>query len=131
MQLNKANQHGQSSAGFESRSDLPVICDVRRKYAGYINIQGSKNMNTQKDKFGLLEKGNRKVVTDFYAPDNITDEPDKYKNKIFERLNAIKITFKNVSFAHWELRDSVPIVLDLDLSARVSLPIRAIFVLIR
>lgn len=57
-------------------------------------------MNNQKDKVELLENGNRKVITDFYAPNNITDEPDKFKNTIFERLNAIKITFKNVSFTH-------------------------------
>jgi len=57
-------------------------------------------MNNQPDEFELLQKGNRKVVTDFYVPKDIADEPDEFKYKIFERLNARKITFKNVSFTH-------------------------------
>ncbi len=59
-------------------------------------------MNDQNEKVQILKKGNREVVTDFYAPKDIpiTDEPDELKNKIFVRLNAIKVTFKNVSFTH-------------------------------
>jgi len=49
---------------------------------------------------GHLEKGNREVITDFYVPDNIFEEPDEFKYKVFVRLNAIKKTFKNVSFIH-------------------------------
>ena len=57
-------------------------------------------MNNHEGKVELLEKGNRDVITDFYVPKDIVDEPDDFRYKIFERLNAIKITFKNVSFLH-------------------------------
>ena len=49
---------------------------------------------------GTLKKGNREVITDFYVPDHVSIEPKKFKFKVFIRLNAIKITFKNVSFLH-------------------------------
>lgn len=47
-----------------------------------------------------LEKGNREVITDFYVPKDILEEPDEFKYKVFVRLNAKEKTFKNVSFLH-------------------------------
>lgn len=47
-----------------------------------------------------LKKGNRKVVTDYYVPQNIVNEQNDLKFKVFVRLNAKKITFQNVSFLH-------------------------------
>ena len=49
---------------------------------------------------GQLEKGNREVITDFYVPQDIMGERDRYKYKVFIRLNAKDITFKNISFLH-------------------------------
>jgi Pentapeptide repeats (8 copies) len=49
----------------------------------------------------LKENVNRKVVTDFYVPENISNEPKKFQFHVFVRLNAKKeTTFKNVSFIH-------------------------------
>ncbi|TXK93788.1 hypothetical protein BMR02_14725 [Methylococcaceae bacterium HT1] len=47
-----------------------------------------------------LEKGNREVITDYYVPENVEDEQDSLKFKVFVRLNAKKITFRNVCFLH-------------------------------
>ena len=47
-----------------------------------------------------LEKGNRKVITDYYVPKNVADEQESLKFKVFIRLNAKKISFQNVSFLH-------------------------------
>lgn len=47
-----------------------------------------------------LKKGNRKVVTDYYVPQNIVNEQNDLKFKVFVRLNAKKITFQKVSFLH-------------------------------
>lgn len=47
-----------------------------------------------------IERGNREVVTDFYVPKNVSSDPGNFKFKVFIRLNAKKITFKNVSFMH-------------------------------
>lgn len=47
-----------------------------------------------------LKEGNRKVITDYYVPQNIVDEQKDLQFKVFVRLNAKKITFKNVSFLH-------------------------------
>ncbi len=50
---------------------------------------------------GILQKGNRELITDFFVPDNVSDQPDKFRFKVFVRLNSKKkITFKNVSFIH-------------------------------
>ncbi|MEI7996613.1 MAG: hypothetical protein WCH01_17085 [Methylococcaceae bacterium] len=49
----------------------------------------------------LKENVNRKVITDFYVPKNISNEPKKFQFNVFVRLNAKKeTTFKNVSFIH-------------------------------
>ncbi len=48
----------------------------------------------------LLAKGNRKVVTDYYVPSNIEDDEKSLRFKVFIRLNAKDIRFKNVSFMH-------------------------------
>ncbi len=47
-----------------------------------------------------LEKGNREVITDYYVPKNVEDEQDSLKFKVFVRLNAKEITFRNVCFLH-------------------------------
>jgi hypothetical protein len=47
-----------------------------------------------------LEKGNREVITDYYVPKDVEDEQASLKFKVFIRLNAKKITFRNVSFLH-------------------------------
>jgi hypothetical protein len=44
--------------------------------------------------------GNRKVITDHYVPQSVADDAVSFKFKVFIRLNANKITFKNVSFEH-------------------------------
>ncbi|BEP35311.1 pentapeptide repeat-containing protein [Variovorax sp. V59] len=44
--------------------------------------------------------GNRQLITDYYVPKNVVDEAVAFKFKVFNRLNARKITFKNVSFEH-------------------------------
>ena len=48
----------------------------------------------------ILAKGNREVVTDYYVPNNLNDDKKNLQFKIFIRLNAKNITFKNVSFMH-------------------------------
>lgn len=48
----------------------------------------------------LLAKGNREVITDHYVPSDIEDELSDLRFKVFVRLNAKKITFRNVSFLH-------------------------------
>lgn len=47
-----------------------------------------------------LLKGNREVITDFYVSDNISNEPTKFKYKVFVRLNAKEKRFKRISFEH-------------------------------
>ncbi len=47
-----------------------------------------------------LKKGNREVITDYYVPEDISDEPDEFKFKVFIRLNAKKIRFTKISFLH-------------------------------
>lgn len=49
---------------------------------------------------GHLEKGNREVITDYYVPKDVVDEQESLRFKVFIRLNAKKITFRNVSFLH-------------------------------
>ncbi|GKS85916.1 pentapeptide repeat-containing protein [Acidovorax sp. SUPP1855] len=44
--------------------------------------------------------GNREAITDHYVPKNVLDETVAFKFKVFIRLNASKIKFKNVSFEH-------------------------------
>jgi len=44
--------------------------------------------------------GNRQVITDHYIAQSVVDEASAFKFKIFNRLNANKIIFKNVSFEH-------------------------------
>lgn len=44
--------------------------------------------------------GNRQVITDHYIAKDVVDEAVSFKFKIFNRLNANKIKFKNVSFEH-------------------------------
>ncbi|HEX7046625.1 MAG TPA: pentapeptide repeat-containing protein [Gammaproteobacteria bacterium] len=48
----------------------------------------------------FIEKGNREVVTDFYVPSDIENVKGELRFKIFIRLNAKGIRFKNVSFMH-------------------------------
>jgi hypothetical protein len=57
-------------------------------------------MMNEKAPNGLSENSNRKVITDFYAADNISDVPEDFKYTVFVRLNAKEKTFKNVSFLH-------------------------------
>ncbi|MBY8957119.1 pentapeptide repeat-containing protein [Pseudomonas sp. MIS38] len=47
-----------------------------------------------------LQVGNREVITDFYVQKDITNQPVDYAFKIYVRLNAIKMTFRKVSFQH-------------------------------
>jgi hypothetical protein len=44
--------------------------------------------------------GNRQVIADHYVAKNVADQMVTFKFKVFTRLNANKITFKNVSFEH-------------------------------
>lgn len=48
----------------------------------------------------VFSLGNRQVILDYYVPKNVADEIAAFKFKVFNRLNANKITFKNVSFEH-------------------------------
>lgn len=48
----------------------------------------------------VFSVGNRQIITDQYVPKNVVDESAAFKYKVFQRLNARKITFKNVSFEH-------------------------------
>ena len=57
-------------------------------------------MNEKKEKAEYLKSGNRKVITDFYVPEDIVEEPDYFKYMVLVRLNAKKIKFKNISFMH-------------------------------
>lgn len=50
--------------------------------------------------FKHLKKGNRVIVTDYYVPGNVEDDQQSMKFKVFVRLNAKKIIFRNVSFLH-------------------------------
>lgn len=48
-----------------------------------------------------LRVGNREVVTDHYFHLGVADEPQRFQNKVFVRLGALKGTvFRNVSFTH-------------------------------
>ncbi|TWC27798.1 MULTISPECIES: pentapeptide repeat-containing protein [unclassified Pseudomonas] len=47
-----------------------------------------------------LKRGNREVITDFYVSVNVENEPKDYAFKVYVRLNAKKMTLKNVSFQH-------------------------------
>lgn len=47
-----------------------------------------------------LKKGNREVITDLYVSVNVENEPKDYAFKVYVRLNAKKMTLKNVSFQH-------------------------------
>lgn len=49
---------------------------------------------------GHLAKSNREIITDFYALKDIVGEQNGYRYKVFIRLIAKKITFRNVSFMH-------------------------------
>lgn len=48
----------------------------------------------------LKENVKRKIVTDYYVPKNVSDDPINFEYTVFNRLNAIEITFKNISFLH-------------------------------
>lgn len=50
--------------------------------------------------YAHLEKNNREIVTDYYVPRPVTGEFESFALKVFVRLNAKGIIFKNVSFAH-------------------------------
>jgi hypothetical protein len=48
-----------------------------------------------------LRVGNRQVVTDHYFHLGVADDSERYQNKVFVRLGAVKGTvFRNVSFMH-------------------------------
>jgi hypothetical protein len=49
---------------------------------------------------GHFAKGNRQVIEDYYIPKAVTDETSAFAFKVFVRLNALKVNFKNVSFQH-------------------------------
>lgn len=56
---------------------------------------------TQPNEDKSLKIGNRKVVTDYYFDSGVTDEPGKYAQTVFIRLNARKkLRFEKVSFQH-------------------------------
>lgn len=52
------------------------------------------------DLLPFFQKGNRHTITDFYVPQNVSNELRAFSLKVFVRLNAKNIKFKNVSFAH-------------------------------
>lgn len=48
----------------------------------------------------LIVKGNREEIKDHYVPRNIENERQNLRFKVFIRLNAKGVRFKNVSFLH-------------------------------
>jgi hypothetical protein len=56
-------------------------------------------MTTESEK-SWVAKGNREVITDYYVPKTVTDERNSLRFKVFVRLNAKDVTFRNVSFLH-------------------------------
>lgn len=54
--------------------------------------------NTNEGAKASMQKGNREVVTDYYVPNDISG--DKLPYKVFIRLNAKKVTFRDISFKH-------------------------------
>lgn len=48
----------------------------------------------------MLAEGNRAVITDYYVPNSIENQPESLRFKVFNRLNANNVTFKDVSFLH-------------------------------
>ena len=53
------------------------------------------------DELTALRIGNREIVTDHYFHLGVEDEPNRFQNKVFVRLGALKGTvFRNVSFTH-------------------------------
>ncbi|TRW93110.1 pentapeptide repeat-containing protein [Candidatus Methylobacter oryzae] len=58
-------------------------------------------MNDKTDDDEILKENvKRKIIIDFYVSKDIPTELENFKFNVFIRLNAIKITFKNVSFLH-------------------------------
>ncbi len=47
-----------------------------------------------------LDPGNRKIVTDYYAKENVENEKNDYAFKIYVRLNAKDKVFRKVNFQH-------------------------------
>lgn len=68
--------------------------------ASDIASAGAKTSTSEEVSDEPLKKGNREVVTDFYFAKDVSSEPVKFAFKVFIRLNAKKIKFKNVSFLH-------------------------------
>ncbi len=50
--------------------------------------------------YDYVKEGNRETIADKYVPQNVSDELRAFSLKVFIRLNAKNITFRNVSFAH-------------------------------
>lgn len=48
----------------------------------------------------FLQLGNREVITDFYVPADISNQPASLAYKVFVRLNAKKIRFEKIAFKH-------------------------------
>lgn len=48
----------------------------------------------------LRENVSRKIVTDYYVPKKVSNEPKNFAYTVFIRLNAKKIRFENVNFMH-------------------------------
>ncbi|MGH8521695.1 MAG: pentapeptide repeat-containing protein [Gammaproteobacteria bacterium] len=49
---------------------------------------------------GILKRGNREVITDFYLDKDVSSNPSDFAFKVFVRLNAKRVTFRKVSFKH-------------------------------
>ena len=50
--------------------------------------------------YAHLKIGNRVTITDYYVPLPVSDDLKAFALKVFVRLNAKSVTFRNVSFAH-------------------------------
>ncbi|MBA3596219.1 MAG: pentapeptide repeat-containing protein [Methylibium sp.] len=50
--------------------------------------------------YAHLKIGNRETITDYYVPTHVSDDLKAFALKVFVRLNAKSITFRNVSFTH-------------------------------
>lgn len=74
---------------------FPVTTDIEITASSLPMVQES----TSSDLIHLA-KGNRDVVTDYYVPKAVIDEVKEFSLKVFVRLNAKQIKFKNVSFVH-------------------------------
>lgn len=87
----------------EASSQKPIMPHLVLQSEAVSPEQAHPSVISQPPKIAIpseFSPGNRQVITDHYVPKSVTDEVTAFKLKIFTRLNASKIKFKNVSFEH-------------------------------